>query len=298
MASRTPRQVSQGESAMPTYKDALNINERYAKDNGKEESAVKILLMHHSGLSSTNLVSELDKTMPKERYDKFRKAVDEYIIKNRPVQHITKQEYFHGHPFTVSPSVMIPRFETEELVAYTLEMIDERFNGEDKIDLLDIGTGSGCLAITIALEEPRIRATGTDISKDALSVAIANSEHLDAGVRFLEGNLVAPVANETFDVIISNPPYIPNGEQLEPIVKDHEPHIALFGGEDGLDYYRRILSAVGPMLKPRFIIALEHACDQAKPLKKMIKKELGNVSIIQKKDLQGKDRMTFITNRD
>ncbi len=283
---------------MPTYKEALRINEQYAKDNGKEPTAVKLLLLHYGDMSSTTLINNVDKKMTPENYKKFRYAVDEYVIKNKPIQHITKYEYFYGYAFNVNGDVMIPRYETEELVSYTLEMIDNHFETKDHLELLDIGTGSGCLAIAFAKEEPKIHATGTEISKAALDIANKNKKTLNATkVDFFEGDLVDPVKEQKFDIIVSNPPYIPNNETLEPIVKDYEPHLALFGGEDGLDFYRKIIKAIKPLLNEEFIVAFEHAWNQSKALRKIIKKEFNHVSIIQKKDMQGKDRMTFIKNK-
>jgi len=283
---------------MPTYKEALKINEQYALDNGKEPTAVKLLLLHYANMSNTDLINQLDKKMSEVSYKKFRSAVDDYVVKNKPVQHITRYEYFYGYAFNVNEDVMIPRYETEELVSYTLEMIDEHFESKDHLDLLDIGTGSGCLAIAFAKEEPKIHSTGTEISKAAIEVANKNKSSLKAkDVEFIQGDLIDPVKGRKFDVIVSNPPYIPNDEALEPIVKDYEPHLALFGGEDGLDFYRKIIKAIKPLLKDEFIVAFEHAWNQSKSLRKIIKKEFKDVTIIQKKDMQGKDRMTFIKNK-
>ncbi len=282
---------------MPTYKEALQVHEHYALDNGKEPSGIKILLLYFSQLSNTELYTHLSNNMPTDHYRAFQKAVDDYVIHSKPVQHITGEEVFFGHPFKVNKDVMIPRCETEELAEKSLMFIDEIFPDKTNIELLDIGTGSGCLAITLSLEEPRIQATAVDISQAALSVAKTNSEALSADVTFKQGNLLEPVKGKTFDVIISNPPYIPNDEALESIVKDHEPSLALFGGKDGLDPYRKILKDIKPYLNDPFLIAFEHAYDKAKELRKMIKKELKNVHIVQIKDMQGKDRMTFITKK-
>ena len=172
-------------------------------------------------------------------------------------------------------------------------MYDELFASKP-VKVLDIGTGSGCLAITLALEEKNMTVTATDISEKALKVAKANAEKLNANVEFLLGDLFEPVKGRTFDIIVSNPAYIPDDEIVDAIVKDREPHVALFGGADGLDMYRRFLQEVKPFLSERYLIAFEHAFDKAKELKKLIKQNLPTATIVQKKDLQGKDRMTFI----
>ncbi len=282
---------------MPTYKEALKVHEHYALDNGKEASGVKILLLHFSKLSNTELYAHLSDDMPKNHYRAFQKAVDDYVIHSKPVQHMTGEEIFYGHAFKVNQDVMIPRCETEELAEKTLMLIDEHFPGKNPIEVLDVGTGSGCLAITLSLEEPRIKATAVDISQAALSVAKYNNDALETNVTFKQGSFLEPVKGQTFDVIVSNPPYIPNDEALESMVKDHEPNLALFGGKDGLDPYRTILKNIKDVLNDQFLIAFEHAYDKAKELKKLIKKELKHVHIMQIKDMQGKDRMTFITNK-
>ncbi|TVP95105.1 MAG: peptide chain release factor N(5)-glutamine methyltransferase [Acholeplasmatales bacterium] len=283
---------------MPTYKEALNVHEDYALNNDKEPSAIRLLMLHISGYSGADFLSHQDEPMDEAKYLKFRKMVDEYVIAHRPVQHITECETFYGYRFCVNHHVLIPRFETEELVGYLLDLSETYFTKTDTpLHLLDVGTGSGCLAITLALENPRIKAQATEISPAALDVAKRNADSLQADVLFHEGNLLDPVLGQTFDILVSNPPYIPNKEVLDPLVKDHEPHLALFGGEDGLDFYRAILKDAERILNPRYIIAFEHAYDKARELKKLCKKYLSDVCIIQKKDMQGKDRMTFVLKK-
>lgn len=281
---------------MPTYKEVLRINEQFALDNQKEDSGVKLLLLHFSRLDSTTLLLSLDKEIPEDVYEDFLYGVDRYIIKNIPVQHIIGYEYFYGHKFIVNSDVLIPRFETEELVANVLMFYDEIFNSE-KVQVVDIGTGSGCLAITLDIEEKNMLVTATDISQKALDVAMLNNKALEGNVKFLQGNLLQPVSGLKFDILVSNPPYIPNDEYVDNLVKDNEPSLALFGGEDGLDFYREIIQNAESILNDKYLIAFEHAFNKAKELKKLVKKYLKNVEIIQKKDMQGKDRMTFIIKR-
>lgn len=281
---------------MPTYRQALQINEVYALDNGKEDTAIKILLLHFSNMNSSDLLLNFDQEMPAEKYQEFLYGVDKYIIKNIPVQHITGTEYFFGYEFNVNGDVLIPRFETEELVANMLLLYDEVFDGA-KVNTVDIGTGSGCLAITLDKEEQNMTVSATDISEEALNVARSNNEKLEANVTFLQGDMLKPLAGQKFDIIVSNPPYIPNEEFVESLVKENEPHVALFGGEDGLDFYRQILDGAKELLNDKFIIGFEHAFNKSKELKRIIKKNFEDVEVIQKKDLQGKDRMTFVVKR-
>ena len=281
---------------MPTYREALKINEQYALDNNKEDSGVKLLLLHFSKMTSADLIMNMDTQMPEALYKEFLYGADRYITKNIPVQHILGYEYFYGHKFIVNKDVLIPRYETEELVANVLMYYDEVFEDKD-VKVLDIGTGSGCLGITLDIEEVHMDVTATDISDEALSTAKQNNKNLKGKVNFLQGDLFEPIKDRTFDIIVSNPPYIPEGEYVENLVVDNEPDIALFGGEDGLYFYRLILEQAPNFVNDKFIIAFEHAFDKAKELKKIIMKYFTDVDIIQKKDMQGKDRMTFIIKK-
>jgi len=281
---------------MPTYREVLRINEKYALDNNKEDSGVKLLLLHFSKMTSSDLILHMDNEMPEEEYQDFLYGVDRYITRNVPVQHIIGYEYFYGHKFIVNGDVLIPRYETEELVAHVLMYYDEVFDSQD-VDVLDLGTGSGCLSITLDIEEPHMNVCASDISEEALAVAKQNNENLNGNVTFFQGDWFTPFEGKKFDIIVSNPPYIPIGEYVEDLVIDNEPSVALFGGEDGLEFYRIIIEQAHHYLNERFIIAFEHAFDKAKVLKKLIHKHFSDCEIIQKKDMQGKDRMTFIIKR-
>jgi len=281
---------------MKTYHEMLKEKEAYALEHGKEPSAVKLLLLHVTEKSNEDLLMDLQQAMPVKEVDLFEQLCDQYIIEGYPVQHLIGFEYFFGYPFLVNEHVLIPRFETEELAQHILLYYDEFFEGE-KIKAVDVGTGSGCLAIAIALEERNIKMLATDISEDALEVAKKNNEALQAGVTFLQGDMLEPLKGKTFDLLISNPPYIPNDEYVEALVKDHEPHVALFGGADGLDFYRKILMNASTILNPKSMMAFEHAFDKAEELKSLILDYFPNAEVVQKKDLQGKDRMTFVFQR-
>ena len=164
-------------------------------------------------------------------------------IKGEPTQYITGRQEFYGREFRVTPGVLIPRPETEHLIEAALA------RGAQII--LDIGTGSGAIAVTLALET-KVPIVATDISIDALGVAQQNARALDAQVRFVNCDLGAAFADGSFDLVVSNPPYIPGRDRasLQPEVRDHEPALALFGGEDGLAIYRRLIPEAARLLRP------------------------------------------------
>jgi len=175
--------------------------------------------------------------------------------KGEPIQYITGETEFYGLPFRVTPDVLIPRPETEHLVETVLELAA----AFEHPRIIDIGTGSGAIPIAIAHNLPYSQITATDISSSALAVAEENAKRNGAAIRFLEGDLLAPVEGETFDIIVSNPPYVPAADRdsLSVEVRDHEPSLALFAGIDGLEIYRRLIPAAFAALAPGGFIALE-----------------------------------------
>jgi len=164
-------------------------------------------------------------------------------IKGEPTQYITGRQEFYGREFRVTPDVLIPRPETEHLIEAALAHAEGM--------VLDIGTGSGAIAVTLALEA-KARIVATEISLAALGVAQQNARALDAQVAFVACDLGAALAGQSFDLVVSNPPYIAarNRESLQPEVRDHEPALALLGGEDGLAIYRRLIPEAARLLGP------------------------------------------------
>ncbi|MDY0023367.1 MAG: peptide chain release factor N(5)-glutamine methyltransferase [Candidatus Izemoplasmatales bacterium] len=278
---------------MASFKEVLNNAKSLTRKKAKETSATELLFLNFSDLKPNELYLKYEEEMPKESENKFENALELYLENNIPVQQIIGHVYFYGYKFSVKNTALIPRFETEELVANTLIQYDEYFS-DKKVDVLDIGTGSGCLAITLALEEPLMKVTATDISEEALLLARENAKNLNAKVEFIQGDMLKPVLDKKFDILISNPPYIPNSEKVDSLIYDNEPHIALFGGEDGLDFYREIISNANKILKEKAIIAFEHAYDKKEELQILAKQYFPNAKTFTLKDMQNKDRMTFI----
>lgn len=224
-----------------------------------------------------------------EKYGNPTKENIDRLNNGEPVQYIVGNVSFYGNIIDVDKRVLIPRFETEELVENTVKYI-KKYNYKS---IVDIGTGSGCIAITLKKFFPEILADAVDISKDALEVAKKNADKNNVNINFYEGNLLEPL-NKKYDVIISNPPYIAYDEEIMDIVKNNEPHIALYASNNGLYYYEEILKNVYKYINNNGLIAFEIGYSQGEKIKKLASKYLNKYDFEIKKDMTGKDRMVFI----
>ncbi len=222
------------------------------------------------------------------------KGIQEYeeMLKKRtqeriPLQYLIGTQEFMGYPFMVTPDVLIPRQDTEIVLEEVIRQ------GKHPKKILDLCTGSGCIAISLSLILKPDLCMGTDISEKALKVAKANGENLSPMVKFIKSDLFENVEG-TYDLIISNPPYIRTKEckQLMPEVRNHEPMLALDGKEDGLYFYRKIIKKAGHYLEAGGMLAFEIGYDQGNDVKELMETQ-GFVSVEIKKDLAGLDRLVF-----
>ena len=183
-------------------------------------------------------------------------------MKGKPTQYITGNQEFYGRDFRVNPAVLIPRPETEHLVEAVLTAL------QNPARILDVGTGSGAIAITLALEAARHTVFATDISPKALEVATQNAFTRRANVRFLNADLLTAIADHSLDAVVSNPPYVPDADAptMQREVRDWEPHLALFAGQTGLDIYRHLIPEAARVLKPGGLLALEFGFGQSEAL--------------------------------
>ena len=211
-----------------------------------------------------------------------------------PVQYIVGEVDFYGNIFKVNKNVLIPRFETEQLIELTMEYIEDKF--DDVVDILDIGTGSGCIAITLK-KNIKCNVDAVDISDDALKVAEYNKKLNDVDINLFKSDMLSNVSKK-YDVIISNPPYIGREEDIQGIVEKNEPHIALYADNDGLYYYEEILKNCKKNLKDNFIIAFEIGKSQGKLVKNLALKYLDNIDVFIKKDLNYLDRFVIIVSKN
>ena len=216
----------------------------------------------------------------------------ELLNKGIPVQYIVGNVDFYGYNFKVNENVLIPRFETEELVEKTIKYINKYL--DKKVDILDLGTGSGCIAITLK-KELDCNVDAVDISPKALEIAKLNAKNNNVDIKFYEGDMLSPI-NKKYDVIISNPPYIAYNEEIMEIVKNNEPHTALYAEDNGLKYYKDIISNANKYLKEKSIIAFEIGEKQGKLILEYAKNYFKDSIITVEKDMQNRDRFVFIIN--
>jgi release factor glutamine methyltransferase len=217
----------------------------------------ELLLRHVTGLDRAALFVRSAQRLDAEAEQRYF-ALVEARAQRRPLQHLTGTQAFWRHDFLVTPEVLVPRPETELLVEHTLAALRD----EPAPRVVDVGTGSGCIALSLAAERPEATVLATDISRAALAVAQANAGRLGlAGrVAFHEGDLLDPVAAEApFHAVVSNPPYVDRAEAdgLSPEVRDHEPALALFAPDEPYSVYRRLIPATARALRPGGFLLLE-----------------------------------------
>lgn len=273
----------------------------------------EVMMQHLLGWNKAKLLAEDLQPFPSDKRDIFRVWVERRLA-GEPLQYIVGVQEFYGRDFRVTPAVLIPRPETEILIEEVLKRCNwwtgTRLStgGEPSEDVprlthrplvADIGTGSGAIAVTLALAWPEADVWTVDISPDAIRVAQDNAERLGAQVRFLQGDLVEPLLRQELrvDVLVSNPPYIPS-EDIEGLaveVREHEPRLALDGGKDGLDPYRRITQALPRLMRidGPTLVGFEVGIHQAGDVAALIERNWPGAETEIVKDLQGIERIVL-----
>ena len=279
---------------MASYRQVLREAKERLYAAGQGEQAAQLLMLELANLEAHNLYMEYDEEVPQDLLEAFEAGIRR-MEQGEPLGHVLGFEWFYGYRFKVNPDVLIPRPETEELVANILAAYDECFDGQD-VDVIDVGTGSGAIAIALRKEEAHLQVTASDISEQAVAVARKNAADNAANVTFLTGDMLEPFieAGIRCDILVSNPPYIPVHEQMEHSVVDFEPHVALFGGEDGLKFYREIFANAHRVIKEKAILAFEMGYDQGERLRALAKEHFPDARVEIIKDLSGKNRMLFV----
>ena len=280
---------------MPTYHDALWDTYHRLKDTDISDETVQILMLELCNMSHNDLFLNYDKQMPEDLYKEFLNGV-ERLEKNEPLQYILGYQWFYGYKIKVNEEVLIPRYETEELVANVLADSDYFFPDKETIDIADVGTGSGAIALALKLEESKYVMSATDISETALQVAKENAEAYNTDIALYQGDMLQPLIDNgiKLDILVSNPPYIPRQQEIQKSVDEYEPHVALFGGDDGLYFYRKIFENAHKVIKEKSFLAFEIGYDEKDAIIEEVKKYFPNDRYEVLKDINKKDRMLFI----
>ena len=280
---------------MATYREVLRQAQKQLRDKDMNEQEAQLYMVELCALKVHDLYMEIDQEMDAELKDTYEAGI-ERLLKNEPLAHILGYEWFYGYRFSVNQDVLIPRPETEELVANILAEYDEYFQDQADVTLVDVGTGSGAIAVSLKKEAEAMNVMGTDISEKAIAVACENARSNQAAVPFMVGDMLEPLIDRNLkvDILISNPPYIPIHEEMESSVVDYEPHVALFGGDDGLKFYRIIFENCRKVLKEKAMMAFEMGWNQKEAMIKLVQTYFPNDRYEIIKDMSGKDRMLFI----
>ncbi|MFX3634124.1 MAG: peptide chain release factor N(5)-glutamine methyltransferase [Candidatus Pristimantibacillus sp.] len=274
-----------------TIREACVQASSFLEESGVEEarSNAELLLMHVLKVDRMALLRDWNEPFAPELAATWEEVVRRKAA-GEPAQYIMGEQWFYGRPFTVTPAVLIPRPETELLVEAVLEAADALWPPELAAvpTVIDVGTGSGAIGVTLASQRPHWRVCASDLSEDALAVARMNAARHEAADRmaFMQGDLLAPFAQQRagaaagtstaeyrVDVLVSNPPYIPADDLagLQREVRDYEPHLALDGGADGLGPYRRMVEQLPSLLQTPRIVAFELGMGQAQDVAALLR---------------------------
>lgn len=280
---------------MATYNQILK--NAYLKARDDFDSLVfKRYLVELCSAQNIDLYFHMDDEMPQGIIDVFNLGIDT-LLQDTPLAYVLGYEWFFGRQFKVNGDVLIPRPETEELVGHVIDRIETLYGNNSKLNVADVACGSGIIGCTLKAEIPSLNVVCTDLSEDALKVAKENAKVLGLDVSFRKGDMLLPLVGETWDIIVCNPPYIELSEALDRSVKDYEPHLALFGGEDGLLLYRRFLDQLDKVISKMTLVAFEIGHQQREIITQEILHRFPEVTVEFEVDLNGKERMLFFIIR-
>ena len=279
-----------------TIYEALNRASSFLVENNREKEVARYLLQHVLGKSYSQLMMAMYEEISTDDFGTFWSYIEEHAT-GRPFQYIIQQETFYGRDFFVNEDVLIPRPETEELIEEVKKRIKSLFDSNNTVKLADIGTGSGAIAISIKKEISSLQVIATDISLAALAVATKNAQVLSADITFKQGDLLEPIQDQKWDIVLSNPPYIGHDEAktLSDTVIDYEPHLALFAEEDGLQLYRKMAQQLPDMMNKTSFIGFEIGYEQGIAVQEMLQIAFPNALVEVVRDMNKKDRFVFCT---
>ena len=273
--------------------DVRQIALNKIKEKNLDTSIINLLLEDVLGLSHQEILIKNIQDINLEQESRFFFLLDEYLKNERPLQYILGYTYFYKRKFIVNSNVLIPRFETEELVFKALKVIKKN----NYKSVVDIGSGSGNISISIKKENEPLNVIGLDISKEALEVSRLNAKNLEADVKYFESNLLSYLIDNKLkvDLIVSNPPYIDkDDEEVDEIVRNNEPHLALFALDNGLYNYKKIIDDSIKILNTKGAILFEIGYKQGQILKEYILNNYNYFDVEVIKDIDQKDRILYL----
>ncbi len=262
---------------------------------GNSDQAALLLLNELCQAKGLNLYLIMDEEVDSDIATDYLEGIHR-LEQGEPLGYVLGYENFYGYDFIVNENVLIPRPETEELTGQVLMLSDLFLEEKEEPVVFDVATGSGAIGITLSLEAPELKVYASDISKKALEVAKANNEKLNGHVEFFEGDMLEPFIEQGLhcDILVCNPPYIPSQEKMDHGVVDYEPNVALFGGDDGLFFYRKLLEKANLVLNPQGIMAFEMGYNQAERLSILAHQYFPDAHVEVIQDMSGKDRILVI----
>ncbi|PIC85160.1 protein-(glutamine-N5) methyltransferase, release factor-specific [Sporosarcina sp. P20a] len=263
------------------------------QERGMDAHTAELAMRSVTGMSQANYLASFRDEISHEMDSQFWAIITE-LLTGKPIQYILGEESFYGYSFEVNEHVLIPRPETEELVHYALQRANQLF-GDQVIQVADIGTGSGAIAVAFKKERPTAKVTATDFSETALEVAKRNAERNEADITFLQGDMEEPLKQQKWDIVLSNPPYIAEHEKsvMSPTVYDFEPQTALFAEEEGLYFYRRLAENLSPLMNRPALIGFEIGYQQGLIVQGYLQKSFPQATVEIVQDINKKDRMIF-----
>lgn len=272
-----------------THKELINQAIETLEKNNIYTGFSRVLMLEMMKDLDMDMFSLMDEEVSSEFESKYLDNVNE-LAQDIPLGYVLGYEWFYGYKLKVNESVLIPRGETEELVGHVLADIDEYF--ENPV-IADVACGSGAIGLALS-KELNLPVYATDISVEALEVAKENNKSLEAQLTIMQGDMLEPLGETQLDVLVCNPPYIKNTEHIQSAVLSNEPHIALFGGDDGLFFYKKVFDGAHKVLKERSMMAFEIGFDIGDALVSLAKEQFPTARVELKQDLNGLDRMLFV----
>lgn len=280
-----------------TIRELLAWSRAWFDEKGVDSARLtaELLLAHVLEAPRIKLYVDIDRPLEKAELAKYKELVQRRA-RGEPTQYLIGSQEFYGRPFKVDPRALIPRPETELVAERVLRHVAK----DAAARIADVGCGAGTLGLTVAAERPASRVVLTDVSAEAAALCRENAVLLELTprVEVRVGDLCAPLAGETFDVIVTNLPYVPDGERhtLPIHIRAHEPHLALFGGPDGLDLYRRFVPEAAALLAPGGLVVMEHGAEHGESAPALFDPALWEAPVVER-DLAGLDRFTWARRR-